>query len=193
MILALGSFVAAGAIHMRLGGAVAVPDSSLRPYAYGPEIEMTAHVLRAGRWKETSPGERRQTVDVQTEEILTSEGARVAARSGVRLTLYTVQPGSAAPNSTSPALSVLDYGQRIRLPVKLKLPRNFRNPGAFDYEGYLAANGIGALASGAAENVQSLPGFAGSRVQLLRTRIHSSIVAKVHRLWPRRPRSSMPC
>jgi competence protein ComEC len=76
------------------------------------------------------------------------------------------------------------YGERIRLPVKLKLPRNFRNPGAFDYQGYLGANGIAALASARFEDVQLLPGFRGNRLELWRTRIHSSIIAKVHALWP---------
>jgi competence protein ComEC len=78
------------------------------------------------------------------------------------------------------------YGERIRLPAKLKLPRNIGNPGAFDYEAYLAANGIAALASAKAEDAQLLPGFAGNRFELWRTRIHSSIIAKVHALWPPR-------
>ncbi len=68
--------------------------------------------------------------------------------------------------------------------MKLRIPRNFRNPGAFDYEGYLAENGIAALASAKAEDLEVLPGFAGTRVELLRDRIHSSIVAKVRTLWP---------
>jgi competence protein ComEC len=76
------------------------------------------------------------------------------------------------------------YGQRLRLPIKLKLPRNFRNPGSFDYQSYLAANGIAALASAKAEDVQLLPGFTGNRLELWRTRIHSSIIAKIHALWP---------
>jgi competence protein ComEC len=76
------------------------------------------------------------------------------------------------------------YGQRLRFPLKLYPPRNFRNPGAFDYEGYLAENGIVALGSTKAENVELLPGFAGSRAELWRTRIHRSILDKIHALWP---------
>ncbi len=70
------------------------------------------------------------------------------------------------------------------MPAKLKLPRNFHNPGAFDYESYLVENGISALASAKAENVQPLPGFSGNRIELQRSRIHASIIAKVHQLWP---------
>ena len=40
------------------------------------------------------------------------------------------------------------------------------------------------LGSARAEGVERLPGFAGNRIELWRTRIHSSIVAKIHQLWP---------
>jgi len=36
----------------------------------------------------------------------------------------------------------LQYGQRVELPAKIRLPRNFQNPGAFDYAGYLAGQHI---------------------------------------------------
>ncbi len=113
--------------------------------------------------------------NVQTEEIVTENGTRIPIHSGVRLGVYS---------ATTTATHLFRYGERLRLPVKLKLPRNFRNPGAFDYQSYLASNGIAALASVKAEDAQLLPGFAGSRLELYRTRIHSSIVAKVHELWP---------
>ncbi|MCS6925185.1 MAG: DNA internalization-related competence protein ComEC/Rec2 [Candidatus Binatia bacterium] len=34
------------------------------------------------------------------------------------------------------------YGDRVRLPLHLRAPRNFSTPGSFDYEGYLARQGI---------------------------------------------------
>ena len=34
------------------------------------------------------------------------------------------------------------YGDVVRLPVRLRAPRNFHTPGSFDYEGYLARRGI---------------------------------------------------
>src|SRR5258708_22938226 len=80
-------------------------------------------------------------------------------------------------------MRIFRYGERIRFFTKLRPPRNFRNPGAFEYEGYLATNGIAALGSAKIENVEVIPGFAGSRIEYYRTRIHRSIVAKVHQLW----------
>lgn len=34
------------------------------------------------------------------------------------------------------------YGDRVRAPLRLRAPRNFSTPGSFDYEGYLARQGI---------------------------------------------------
>ena len=90
-------------------------------------------------------------------------------------------------------MRLLHYGERIRFSARLKPARNFRNPGAFDYQGYLAANGIAALGSTKAANVESLPGFAGSRVQFWRARIHSSIVEEVHQLWLPRDNDNRRC
>ncbi len=172
--LALGAFFLAGALHIQLRGP-AVLDTSLQPFAYDQPIEMTMHVIREGRLRESSPNEVRQSLDVETEQVVTANGTRIPVQSGVRLGIYSDQASQ---------MHLFRYGERLRFSLKLKLPRNFRNPGAFDYQGYLAANGIAALGSAKAEDVQLLPGFVGSRIELARTRIHSSIIAKVHALWP---------
>ncbi|MGB8990169.1 MAG: ComEC/Rec2 family competence protein [Candidatus Sulfotelmatobacter sp.] len=183
-VLAVATFFFAGVLHIQLGNSSAVRDSSLNPFAYGPPVQITAHVIREGRSREASPNELSQTVDVQTEEIVTENGAAIRVHSGVRLSVYQAVDDS-RPNTPAPLpMRLFHYGERLRLPVKLKLPRNFRNPGAFDYETYLAENGIAALASAKAEDVQLLPGFTGTRFELWRTKIHSSIIAKVHALWP---------
>jgi competence protein ComEC len=184
--LALGSFFLAGCLHIQLRGSSSVRDPSLDPFAYGPQVQLTADVAREGRLREASRDEISQTLDLETEEIVTGDGTRLPIRAGVRLGIYAAKRGEFVSPIASPlpAMHLFRYGERICLLVHLKLPRNFHNPGAFDYEGYLAANGIAALGSAKAEDVQLLPGFAGSRLELWRTRIHSSIIAKVHTLWP---------
>ena len=171
--LALGALFLAGALHIQLRGPTPLLDTTLLPFADSQPVEITAHVTREGRFREEIPNEVRQTLDVETEELVPENGATIPLHAGVRLGIYATSP-----------MRLFHYGERLRLPVKLKLPRNFRNPGAFDYQSYLAANGIAALASAKAEDVEPLPGFAGNRLELWRTRIHSSIVAKVHALWP---------
>jgi len=173
--LALGALFLAGALHIELRGPTPLLDTSLQPFSDGEPIQITAHVTREGRLRGASPEEIRQTLDVQTEEVVLANGIKIPVRSGVRLGIYAA---AAFP------MRLFHYGERIRLAVKLKLPRNFRNPGAFDYQGYLASNGIAALASAKAQEVELLPGFTGNRFELWRTRIHSSIIAKVHTLWP---------
>jgi competence protein ComEC len=174
--LVLGAFFLAGALHIQLRGSKNALDTSLEPFADGQPVEMTAHVTREGKFREGGPNEISQTLDVEAEEVVTENGKPVPVHSGVRLGIYSARP-DAIPHG------LFHYGERLCLPVKLKVPRNFRNPGAFDYQGYLTANGISALGSAKAEEVEVLRGFAGSRFELWRTRIHASIIAKVHELW----------
>jgi competence protein ComEC len=176
VILALGAFFLAGALHIQLRGHSPLFDTQLLPFTDGQPVELVAHVTREGRLRSGVANELRQTLDLQTEEIGLDDGTKIPLHSGVRLGIYS--DTDAAP------MHIFRYGERLRVLVKLKQPRNFRNPGAFDYQGYLAENGIAALASAKAADVEQLPGFSGNRAELWRTRVHSSIVAKVHALWP---------
>ena len=172
------------------------PDPRITALAVDQEIALTAHVIREGYMRPAGPHSVREPVDIETETI-ESETGPIPVHAGVRLTIYDrVDPaeiGQAEPSddsntgllqTTTKQTVALSYGTRLRLRAKLHPPRNFRNPGAFDYEGYLRDNGITLLGSARAENVERLPGFSGSRIELWRTRIHASIVAKVHQLWP---------
>ncbi len=58
----------------------------------------------------------------------------------------------------------LDYGQKVEAATKIRSPRNYQNPDAFDYVGYLAAQHIywnGSVATPA--DIRVLPGRCGSR------------------------------
>ncbi len=57
----------------------------------------------------------------------------LAPAARARVTLY-FQEGEAPPR--------LRYGQQVELEARVRKPRNFRNPGAFDHEGYLARRHI---------------------------------------------------
>ncbi|HXC31683.1 MAG TPA: ComEC/Rec2 family competence protein, partial [Verrucomicrobiae bacterium] len=205
--LALSALFLAGALHMQARAGGPRLDTSIQPYADREELQITAHVTRDGRLQQGNFNEIKQTVDVETEEVQTEPGQSESVHSGIRLSIYSPRPNhaggnnalpkDAVPNDAAPeeipdasatiaAMPLLHYGDRIRFPAKLKLPRNFRNPGAFDYQGYLADHGIAALGSTKIENVEHLPGFAGSHLTLWRSRLHRAVVAKVHELWPPR-------
>src|SRR6202035_3897082 len=100
--------------------------------------------------------------------------------SGLRVSMYDQQskrePDLEARSQAGIApVRLFHYGERLRFPAKLSPPRNFRNPGAFDYRAYLAENGIVALASTKSASVEILPGFSGSPIELWRSRLHRSI------------------
>ena len=189
-LLALTTFFLAGALHIQLRGASSHLDTSIDPYADRQELQVTGHVTRDGRLQDGGFNELRQTVDLETEELQTATGEIVPVHSGIRLSIYNPRPIDATPEeSFSPhaplaTVPVFHYGDRIRVLAKLKLPRNFRNPGAFDYQSYLADRGIAALGSAKMENVERLPGFTGSRLTCWRSRLHRGVVDKVHQLWP---------
>jgi competence protein ComEC len=161
--------------------------------ADGRTLILTAHVIKEGYAQETVPGSIRQSIDVETEEIASADKSW-PVRVGVRLAIYEksqnhdpVERRASPPGINAAAVAstpTLTYGTRLLIPAKLHPARNYRNPGAFDYESYLRDNGIGMLGSAEAKDIQQLPGFRGSRIELWRTRVHASIVAKIHQLWP---------
>lgn len=187
-LLALGAVFAAGALHIQARGASTRLDTTIQPYADRQELKVTAHVTRDGRLQEGGFNEIRQTIDVETEEAQTASGPSEAIHSGVRLSIYSRHPNAPEENSNPIPSNVplFHYGDCIRFSAKLRMPRNFRNPGAFDYRGYLADRNIAALGSAKIEDVERLPGFSGSRIASWRSRLHRGVIAKVHELWPPR-------
>ena len=191
--IALSAFFLLGALHIQLRTAEPRLNSSILPYANGETIQISGHVIGDGRLQPGGFGELRQSLDVEAEEIDTPREV-LPLHSRIRVSIYSRRSEQVSgeadaaedPVAGNPSLRVFSYGQRIRFSAKIKLPRNFRNPGAFDYEGYLADHGIAALASTKIEEVELLPGFAGNRLLFWRSRLHRGIVAEVHRLWPAR-------
>jgi len=126
----------------------------------------------------------------EVEEIQGESGQVVPVHSLIRLGIYTPRSRDTSPQpkltASNPLMRVFQYGERIHCVARLRRPRNFRNPGTFDYEGYLAERGIAALGWASVEDLELLPGFAGSHIVRWRSRVHRSVIAKVHELWPAR-------
>ena len=193
-MLALAAFFLMGALRVQVPSGSSRLDTSIRPFTDRQEVEIVAHVLRDGKVQPAAFGEMLQTVDVKSETLRTPEGQVVPVHSGIRLSLYSREADAEgetakdrSPSDTNLRnASVLHYGERIRFRGKLKAPKNFRNPGAFDYEGYLAERGIAALGSAKGDDVERIPGFAGSRAEAMLSRMRSSVLAQVHKIWPAR-------
>jgi competence protein ComEC len=179
--IALGAIFATGAFTIQVRPYDASDRAGILAFADGQEVLVTAHVLREGTFRPAGFGGIRQSLEVETEQI-EAAGHSFSIASGVRLNLYAKEQPRDQPGP-SPPMRLFGYGERLRAVVKLHPPRNFRDPGAFDYRGYLRDKGIAALGSAKSDNVEPLPGFTGSRLELWRTRIHRSIINKIHALW----------
>ena len=181
--LVLGALFWLGAFSVQL--CAPAPHVDISRWINGSEVLITGHVLREGNFREAGFGGLRQTLDVQTEQIST-ESETVDVSFGLRLTLYAKESRQEydLQENTVRAMRLYRYGERLRLTAKLRPPRNYRNPGSFDFSDYLAEQGIIALGSGKAAEVRVLPGFAGSRLESWRSRIHCSVLEKIHALWP---------
>ena len=190
-IVGLGALFFLGALMVQVCSPVDPGHSAWSRFADGSEVMVTAHVTKEGSLQEDSPGNIRERIEVETEEI-TRDGENFAVTCGLRISVYQQKlKGQPERESSAAPVRLFEYGERLRFPARISPPRNYRNPGAFDYQGYLSDNGIVALASTKAASVEVLPGFAGNRAELWRSRIHRSIIEKVHALWPPRQAALM--
>jgi competence protein ComEC len=97
----------------------------------------------------------------------------------VRVSLYP-KPGEHPP--------ALRYGQKVELEARLRSPRNFGNPGAFDYAGYLARQRIYWTASaGSRSKLKVLPGQCGSRLGRLIFGLRTTALDRLERLYSGKP------
>ena len=147
------------------------------------DVEIIAHVTNDGAL--LAGGGPRERFDLQTE-TLEIEGQKFVQPVGIRATVFSRDVVEEAQEGDAPAaIPHMAYGARVRLIAKLRLPRNFRNPGAFDYEGYLHGLGISTLASVKSEDIEILAGTSGSRLGFWRSRVRNSILRHIHQsgLW----------
>jgi competence protein ComEC len=180
--LSLCALLAVGALAIQLQTSRGPDDNGLLAYANQEQVMVTAHVTKGGEIRQAGFGGLRQGVEVETEDV--SAGDQTTnARAGLRLSVYAKEGGDEYEEGVGATMRVFRYGERLRFAAKLRAPRNFRNPGAFDYRGYLADQGIVMLASTKSTKVEVLPGFVGTRVEWWRERVHRSIVRKIHALW----------
>src|SRR6185437_7395934 len=96
-----------------------------QPWALGP-----------GAWEPIS-GESNRSVDLQleaVEEVTPDVSTMRPVSGGVRITLMDAAP-------------VLSCGDVVEIPLRLRVPDTYRDPGAWSYSDYLLGQGISTLAS----------------------------------------------
>ncbi|MFB3829725.1 MAG: ComEC/Rec2 family competence protein [Bryobacteraceae bacterium] len=78
----------------------------------------------------------------------------------------------------------LRYGQKVELDARVRRPRNFRNPGAFDYVQYLARKQVYWTASARAGAVRILPGACGSPFGKAIAGLRTAALDRIAALYP---------
>ncbi len=158
-------------------------------------VSITGHLTADA----TVPSVRtRERFDVESESLEFKDQRGVVHRftqpTGVRVSLYSRKNPDCLDRTDDqqdadkgPECHRFGYGERVRFPAQLHLPRNFRDPDAFDYEGYLHGLGIFAVTSANVEDLQRLPGNAGSRLGYWHSAARRSIVKHITSsgLWNR--------
>lgn len=175
-----------GALNFQLSDTRLVNSSAVDRFTDGDDVIITGHAIRDGVLRGAASGAEtvRQLLDVAVEHI-ERDGEVTAADFNLRLSLYhsgeAESPGEV--NTTPPAPRVFLYGERLKVKTRLRLPRNFGNPGAFDFRGYLASQGIAALGSADSETVEVLLGRSGSLIGRWRSQLRRSLLEKINSTW----------
>ncbi len=150
-----------------------------------------AGLLFAGVWTAAlhTPGPPPE-IDVEVREVVILGGCVVEppAVSGARERfLLELAPDARAQvtlyTQADESLPALRYGQNIELDAKIRKPHNYGNPGAFDFERYLAERHIYWTASGAASTLRILPGRCGTAFQKFVMDLRASALDRIARLY----------
>ncbi len=184
--LALMALVPLGGFYLQARDAAApTVAENLQPFANGDDpVDVAGFVIREGLVRDSPYGGKQESVDVAAQQLQFGNQV-LKADVGLRLTIYSKQTeeDAARDDGTMSPLRVYTYGQRLRFVAKLRMPRNYRNPGAMDMAGYLASQGIRLTGSSRADSVEILPGFVGSRIGLWRSAARRSVLAHIMQLW----------
>src|SRR5207245_515477 len=101
---------------------------------------------REGEIREAGFAGLRQSLDLETEQLETAD-QRLSVVFGLRMSFYGKE--FATDDQAGPIRDdqsrLFRYGERLRFRAKLRPPRNYRNPGAFDSVSFLHENGTFAL------------------------------------------------
>ncbi len=185
--LVLVALVPLGGFYLQARDAAAPTlAEDLQPFANGDDpVDVIGYVIREGLVRDSPYGGKQESVDVTAEHL--QLGDRILNTAvGIRLTIYSkpTEEQEARQEGTDSPLHVYTYGQRLHFIAKLRMPRNYRNPGAMDMAGYLASQGIRLTGSSRGNSVDVLPGFTGSRIGLWRSAARRSVLAHIMQLWP---------
>ncbi|MEI9971776.1 MAG: ComEC family competence protein [Ignavibacteriota bacterium] len=179
ILLAIGAFFLLGAISFYRRSQFLAGTSCLLGLFFAGQFLALVH--------RPSP---RPELDVEGREIVILGGCVVEppAISGERERfLLELAPGARAQvtlyTKEGESLPSLSYGQNIEVDARVRRPRNYGNPGDFDFETFLARQKIYWTASGSAGTVRILPGRCGSSVMKVAMDLRAAVMRRTEDLY----------
>jgi competence protein ComEC len=169
-----------------LWAASAGKSAALKAFAAGSTMFFTGVLLQAVHKPSPAP-----EIEAGSREVVLVEGCVVepAALSADRAR-FTLElgPGARArvslPADDGGPPQRLAYGQRVEIEARVRPPRNYRNPGGFDYEGYLARRDIFWTASmPRGSRAKILAGRCGWRVLGWIFALRAALIDRIERLY----------
>jgi len=184
LLIVIAAFLALGAIALWRRARVLAGACCLLGFLFAGALTDLAH----------RPGPRPE-LDAEGREPVILSGCVVQppALSGDRERFVVeLEPGArvqvtayAHEGQPPPALR---YGQRVEFEARVRRPRNFGNPGAFDYQRYLARRDIYWTAStSTGAEITVLPGACGSRFQAAIVGLRVMALERLAQLYQGRP------
>jgi len=138
-------------------------------------------------WRRPGPA---PVIDASPREVMLIEGCVVepsAFSDGREQFLLELEPGARArvnlywrEAESPPGLS---YGQRVEITGRIRPPRNFDNPGSFDFVRYLARQNTYWTVSAPASSVRILPGPCGSEIRRAIFKLRAAALERVEALY----------
>ncbi len=179
LLIAIAALLALGALALWRGSRWLAGVSAAVGLVFGGALTELEH----------APGAAPR-IDAEARETVVLSGCVVEppAVSGERERfVLELEPGARAQVTlfTKPdeALPALGYGERIEMEAKVRKPRNYGNPGAFDYARYLARKDVYWTASGAAAGLRKLPGRCGNALAGAAMNLRAAALARIEKLW----------
>jgi competence protein ComEC len=184
VLIVIAAFAVLGAVALRRRARVLAGVCCLLGFAFAGALADLAH----------RPGPRPE-LDAEGREPVILSGCVVEppALSGDRERFVVeLEPGArvqvtAYARDDQPPPD-LHYGQRVEFEARVRRPRNFGNPGSFDYERYLARRNIywtASVTSGG--KVDGLPGRCGSRFQAAIAGLRVAALERLAQLYAGKP------
>ena len=179
LLLALGAFLLLGLLSLWRNARVLAVTCCLCGFFFAGQLLALVH-------RPSPPPE----LDAEGREIVIVGGCVVeppaisgererfllelAPQARAQVTLYTKE---------GEALPPLKYGQNIELEARVRKPRNYGNPGDFDYRHFLARQNIYWTASGNAATVRRLPGRCGSPIVKAAMDLRAAVLRRTEQLY----------